>query len=185
MTPSVRRPSSAPSEGLRWFAVKVVSGREESVKEALERHVRIDALEEVIGRILIPVENVVELRKGRRVERTRKLFTGYLLCELACADRAFSLLREIPNAGGTAPMPLSEAEADRLLAGQLEDRTRVVLPEFDPGDRVRVLRGAFAQLEGEVDSVLPTGLIRVRMEILGRPVSLELEASEILQLSGK
>lgn len=190
MTPSVRRPSSVVS-GFQWFVVKVHSGREEVVKAALERRLRVEGLDAAICRILIPVEKVVELRKGRRVERTRKLFSGYLLCELALDDQLLALFREIPGISdfirsGSVPVPLSSAEADRLVAEQLEEKEHVLLPEFDPGDQVRILRGTFAQTEGEVAEVLPnTGQVRVRVTILGRPVLLDLEPFEILQLRGR
>jgi transcriptional antiterminator NusG len=176
---------------LQWYAVKVHKGREEAVKEVLERRVRLEALEVVVGRILIPVERVVEIRNGRRVERTRKLFPGYLLCELVLDDRVLALLREIPGVSdfvrsGSAPVPLSPTEAERFVAGPAEGKVNVILPDFDPGDRVRILRGAFAQMEGEVAEVLAdTGQIRVRVAILGRPVFLDLEASEILPLPGR
>src|SRR5262249_19404647 len=98
MAPSVRRPSCAQSPGsLQWYVVKVHSGREEAVKGVLERRVRLEALEEVVGRILIPVERVAEIRNGRRAERTRKLFSGYLLCELVLDDRVLAMFREIPG----------------------------------------------------------------------------------------
>jgi transcriptional antiterminator NusG len=192
MTPSVRRPSSAQSlGGFQWYVVKVHSGREEAVKEALQRRVQLEALEELVGRILIPVEKIAEIRNGRRAERTRKLFSGYLLCEIVLDDRVLALFREIPGVSdfvrsGSNPVPLRPAEAERLLAGQSDGKVHVILPDFDPGDRVRVLRGAFAQMEGEVAEVLAdTGQVRVRVAILGRPVLLDMEASEILQLAGR
>jgi transcriptional antiterminator NusG len=192
MTPSVRRPSSAQSPGgWQWYVVKVHSGREEAVKGVLERRVRLEALEEVVGRILIPVERVAEIHHGRRAERTRKLFSGYLLCELALDDRVLALFREIPGVSdfvrsGPTPVPLSPTEAERFLAGPSEGQVNVILPDFDPGDRVRILRGTFAQMEGEVAEVLAdTGQIRVRLAILGRPVFLDMEVSEILQLAGR
>jgi transcriptional antiterminator NusG len=187
MTPSVRRPSCAQSPGdFQWYAVKVHSGREEAVKDVLERRARLEALEEAVGRILIPVERVAEIRKGRRVERTRKLFSGYLLCELVLDDRVVALLREIAGVSGPTPLPLSPAEAERFVAGQLEGKVNVILPDFDPGDRIRVLHGTFAQMEGEVAEVLTdTGQVRVRLAILGRPVFLDMEASELLQLAGR
>jgi transcriptional antiterminator NusG len=191
MAPSVRRPSCAQSPGgWQWYVIKVHSGREEAVKEVLERRVRLEALEEAVGRILIPVERVAEIRNGRRAERTRKLFSGYLLCELVLDDRVLALFREIPGVsdfvrGGSTPLPLNPTEAERFVAGQSEGNVKVILPDFDPGDRVRVLRGTFAQMEGEVALVLAdTGQVRVRVEILGRPVFLDMEASEVLQLAG-
>jgi transcriptional antiterminator NusG len=192
MTPSVRRPSSAQSPGgLQWYVVKVHGGREEAVKDVLERRVRLEALEEVVGRILIPLERVAEIRNGHRAERTRKLFSGYLLCEIVLDDRVLALFRETPGVNdfvrsGATPVPLSSTEAARLVAGQSEGKVNIILPDFDPGDRVRVLRGTFAQMEGEVAEVLAdTGQIRVRLAILGRPVSLDMEASELLQLAGR
>ncbi len=191
MAPGVRRPPSAqPPGGLQWYVVKVHSGREEAVKEALERRARLEALEQEVGRVLIPVERVAEIRNGRRAERTRKLFPGYVLCELVLDDRVLSLFREIPGVsdfvrGGATPLPLSPVEAERFVAGQAEGEVNVILPDFDPGDRIRVLRGAFAQMEGEVAEVLAgTGQVRVRVEILGRPVLLDVEASDILPLTG-
>ena len=109
MAPSVRRPSCAQSPGgLQWYAVKVHSGREEAVKEVLERRARLEALEGAVGRNLIPVERVAEIRNGRRAERTRKLFPGYLLCEFVLDDWVRALLREIPGVSdfvrsGSAP----------------------------------------------------------------------------------
>jgi transcriptional antiterminator NusG len=106
-------------------------------------------------------------------------------------DRLLALFREIPGVSdfvgsGSTPVPLCPTEAERLVAGQSEEKVNVILPDFDPGDRVRVLRGAFAQMEGEVTEVLTdTGQVRVRVAILGRPVFLDMEATEILQLAGR
>jgi transcriptional antiterminator NusG len=176
---------------LQWYVVRVHSGREEAVKEALERRVRLEGLQEVISRLLIPVERVAEVRKGRRVERTRKLFSGYVLCEMIIDDRVLSLFREISGVSdfirsGSTPVPLSPAEAERLLAGQSGGKVNVILPDFNPGDRVRVLHGTFAQMEGEVTEVLADSCqVRVRLTILGRPVLFDLEASGVLQLANE
>jgi transcriptional antiterminator NusG len=190
MPPSVRRPSSVPSPSpLRWYAVQVQSGREDAVKRTLERRARGEGLEGAFGRVLTPVEKVAEVRNGRRVERTRKLFSGYLLCEVALDDGILALIRGTPGvidfARGTTPVPLSPSEAERLVAGQSEGKVSVILPGFDLGDRVRVLRGTFAGAEGEVAEVLrDSGRVRVRLTILGRPALLEVEASEVLRLGG-
>jgi transcriptional antiterminator NusG len=192
MNPSVRRPSSVPPSGsLQWYAVQVQSGREEAVKQALERRFRSEGLGESVGRVIIPLEKVVEVRNGRRVERTRKLFPGYLLCEVALDDQVLALVRETPGVidfvrSGAAPVPLSPAEAARLVDGQSDERVNVLLPEFDPGDRVRILRGAFAQMAGEVAEVMPkTGQVRVRLTILDRPVLLAVDTSEVLHVGDK
>jgi transcription antitermination factor NusG len=106
-------------------------------------------------------------------------------------DRVLALFREIPGVSdfvrsGSTPSTLSPTEAERFVAGHSERIVDVILTDFDPGDRIRVLRGTFAQMEGEVAEVLAkTGQIRVRLEILGRPVFLDMEVSEILQLTGR
>jgi transcriptional antiterminator NusG len=189
MSPSVRRPSSATG-GWQWYAVKVQKGREEAVEQALQQRAQVECLDGVVGRLLLPVEKVAEIRGGRRVERTRKLFPGYLLCELVLDDRVQALFREIPGVNdfirsGYVPVPLSPTEAERLVAGQSQSKVEVILPAFALGDSVRVLRGTFATMEGEVAEVrADTCRVRVRLTILGRPVLLDLEASEILQLAG-
>lgn len=192
MIPNVRRPLCAQLPGdLQWYVVKVRSGREKAVKEGLERRVRLEALEESVGRILIPVENVVDIRHGRRAERSRKLYSGYLLCELVLDDRVQALFREIHGVSdfvrsGGMPVPLSPNEATRLLASQLEGKENLILPDYYPGDRVRILRGAFAQMEAEVVEVLAdTGQVRVHVTILGRQVFLDLEVCDILELRGR
>jgi len=190
MSPGVRRPSSVPSPGpLQWYAVRVQSGREDAVKRALERRAHSEGLGEAFGRVLIPVEKVAAVRDGRRVERTRKLYSGYLLCEVALDDAALALIRGTPGVidfvpgGRPAPVPLSPAEAERLVAGQSVGKVSVLPPNLDPGDRVRILRGAFAEAEGEVAELLPgAGRVRVRLTILGRPALLEVEAAEVLRL---
>jgi transcriptional antiterminator NusG len=174
---------------VQWYVVKVHSGREEAIKDVLERRVRLEALEEVIGRILIPVDKVAEIRNGRKAEHTRKLFSGYLLCEIVLDDRVLALFREIPGVTDfvrsvSTPVSLSPTEAARIVAGQSEGKVNVILPDLDPGDRVRILRGTFTQMAGEVAEVLAdTGQIRVCLEILGRPVFLDMEATDLLQLA--
>jgi transcriptional antiterminator NusG len=192
MAPSVRRPSSAqPPDGFRWYAIKVHSGHEEVVKERLERCVRLESLGDLVGRFFIPVERVAEVRHGRRAEWTRKLFPGYLLCEVVLDERVLALFRATPGVTdfvgtGSAPVPLSPSEAEQFVAGLSEGLVKVILPNLDRGDRVRVLRGTFAQMEGEVADILAsTGQVRVRLAILGRPVLLDIESADVLHLAGR
>lgn len=111
------------------------------------------------------------------------------MCEAVLDEQVLALIRETPGVidfvrGGSAPVPLSPQEAERLVAGQEGDTVKIIPLAFDSGDRVRIIRGAFAQMEGEVASVLPnSGKFRVRLTILGRPATLDLEAFEILQIT--
>jgi transcription antitermination factor NusG len=101
-----------------------------------------------------------------------------------------TLFRETPGVtdfvrSGCVPLPLSPTEVLRLLSGQSDQPVKVLLPEFQPGDRVRILRGTFGQMDCEVAAVLPeTGEVRVRLTILGRPVFVVMATSEVLPLEG-
>lgn len=168
-----------------WYVVKVQSGREESIKEALERRVKIEGLEEFFGQVIVPVEKVTEMRGGKRVVRERKLYPGYLMVEVEYNDRILYLFRETSGVGDFVggglnhpPQPMPAHEVERMLGRQGEHVPGVthVKPKFDRGDRVKVKDGTFAGMEGEVKELLEAkGLVRVELTIFGRPVPVELE----------
>jgi transcriptional antiterminator NusG len=168
-----------------WYVVKVQSGREESIKEAIERRVKIEGLEEFFGQVIIPVERVTEMRNGKRVVRERKLYPGYLMVEVEYNDRILYLFRETSGVGDFvgggvhhAPPPMSEREVERMLGRQGEHVPGIAhpKPKYDRGDRVKVKDGTFAGMEGEVKDLLEAkGLVRVELTIFGRPVPVELE----------
>jgi transcriptional antiterminator NusG len=174
----------APSKK-RWYVVKVQSGREESIKESIERRVKIEGLEEFFGQVIIPVERVTEMRSGKRVVRERKLYPGYLMVEVEYNDRILYLFRETSGVGDFVggsvnhpPPPMSEREVERMLGRQGEHVPGIAhpKPKFDRGDRVKVKDGTFAGMEGEVKDLLEAkGLVRVELTIFGRPVPVELE----------
>jgi transcriptional antiterminator NusG len=168
-----------------WYVVKVQSGREESIKEAIERRVKIEGLEEYYGQIIIPVERVTEMRNGKRVVKERKLYPGYLMVEVEYNDRILYLFRETSGVGdfvgGTVnrpPSPMPPREVERMLGtqGQIQDKPIAAKPVFERGDRVKVRDGTFAGLEGEVKEILEAlSRVRVELTIFGRPVPVELE----------
>jgi transcriptional antiterminator NusG len=167
-----------------WYVVKVQSGREESIKEAIERRVKIEGLQENFGRVVIPVERVTEMRKGKRVIKTRKLFPGYLMVNVEFNDRILYLFRETSGVGdfvggglNKPPQPMSEREVEKLLRDEEEIISEVVpKSKFDRGDKVKVKDGTFAGMEGEVKEVLEVkGALKVELTIFGRPVPVELE----------
>jgi transcriptional antiterminator NusG len=179
----------------RWYAVKVQSGREESIKDAIERRVKIEGLEEYFGQILIPVERVQEIKSGKRVVKERKKFPGYLMAEVEYNDRILYLFRETSGVGdfvgGDArgnrpPPPLPQREIDRMLGGPPGKDEGKAIPEkpaFEKGDRVKVKDGIFAGMEGEVKDILEAkGQVRVELTIFGRPTSVELEYWQVEQL---
>ena len=128
--PPVDHPAEngAPKPGnKRWYVVKVQSGREESIKESIERRVKIEGLEDFFGQIIIPVERVVEMRGGKRVTRERKLYPGYLMVEVEYNDRILYLFRETAGVGdfvggslSHAPPPMADHEVERMLGRQGE-----------------------------------------------------------------
>jgi transcriptional antiterminator NusG len=181
----------APVSAKQWYVVKVQSGREESIKEAIERRVRIEGLQEYVGRIVIPIEKVTEMRKGKKYTRKRKLYPGYLMCEVEFNDDVLYLFRETSGVGDfvggsvnrpPAPMPAKEVEAmlqkmEEVETGK-EGGGRVIKakPKFDRGDHVRVKDGTFAGMEGEVKELIEDkGLVKIELTIFGRPVPVELE----------
>jgi transcription termination/antitermination protein NusG len=191
-TPTPEPPGEAPPAGptaeaanKHWYVVKVQSGREESIKEAIERRVKIEGLEEFFGQIIIPVEKVTEMRNGKRVVRERKLYPGYLMVEVEYNDRILYLFRETSGVGdfvggsiNRAPPPMPDREVERMLGRQGEQVPGIqhAKPKFDRGDRVKVKDGTFAGMEGEVKELLEAkGLVRVELTIFGRPVPVELE----------
>jgi transcription termination/antitermination protein NusG len=191
---------AAPVGGKRWYVVKVQSGREESIKNALERRVKIDSLEEHVGRILIPTEKVTELRNGKRVIKKRKKFPGYLMCEVEFNDKILYLFRETSGVGDFVggslhkpPAPMNDREVERMLLDE-DDGTkpkgpegektgtkpRVIIP-YAVNDRVKVRDGTFKDMEGEVKEITePTDpkenpKVKVVLTIWGRPVDVEVE----------
>ncbi len=189
-------PPAPPPSNKHWYVVKVQSGREESIKEAIERRVKIEGLEEYYGQIVIPVERVTEMRNGKRVQKERKLYPGYLMVEVEYNDRILYLFRETSGVGdfvggsvNRAPPPMSEREIERMLHGQQkggekaeEGKVVYTKPRFGIGDRVKVTDGTFAGMEGEVKELHEQkGSVSVELTIFGRPVQVEFEYWQVEQ----
>ena len=185
-------PAAAPSRrpplpsNKHWYVVKVQSGREESIKEAIERRVKIEGLEEYFGQIIIPIEKVTEMRNGKRVV-TRAQALSRLLDGRGGVQRPHPLpvprdfrrrrfRRRQPST--TPPPPMSDHEVEQMLGrqGELSRQAGPRQAEVRQGDRVKVKDGTFAGMEGEVKEMLEAkGMVRVELTIFGRPVPVELE----------
>ena len=195
--PVAPAPTLAPQGSKHWYVVKVQSGREESIKGALERRIKIESLEEYIGRLLIPTEKVTEMVRGKRVTKKKKKFPGYLMVEVEFNDKILYLFRETSGVGdfvgGTLarlPAPMTPREVERMLADEGDDLSdkksgsadapKIVI-KFQKGDRVKVQSGTFAGMEGEVKEIIqpadPKEAPRVRVEVViwNRPVPVEVE----------
>jgi transcriptional antiterminator NusG len=171
---------SDPASPKKWYVIKVQSGREESIKGAIERKVKIEGLEEYFGQVIIPVERVTEVKKTketkngekvtkeRRVVKEKKKFPGYLMAEVEFNDKVLYLFRETGGVGdfvgaapGKPPVPMSDREVAVMLGSQLPadvvgkiplSKTKIKL-DFEKGDKVRIREGAFANMEGEVKEI--------------------------------
>ncbi len=195
--PAVEPETPPPPSNKHWYVVKVQSGREESIKEAIERRVKIEGLEEYYAQIVIPVERVTEMRGGKRVQKERKLYPGYLMVEVEYNDRILYLFRETSGVGDFVggsvhrpPPPMSDREIERMLHGQQkggeakteEGKVVYTKPRFGPGDRVKVTDGTFAGMEGEVKELHEQkGSVSVELTIFGRPVQVEFEYWQVEQ----
>jgi transcriptional antiterminator NusG len=199
--PPVDEPPAQPSENKkRWYVVKVQSGREDTIKEAIERRVHKEGLEEFYGQIVIPVEKVTEVKtdkNGKRVTRTkeRKLYPGYLMCEVEYNDRILYLFRETSGVGDFVgaqpgnldrpPTPMTDREVQKMLGpqGEKEQPTPTKPRDLDMGDRVRVVDGIFNGMEGTVKQILESvGRVQVEVTIFGRPTAVDLEYYQVERL---
>jgi transcriptional antiterminator NusG len=168
-----------------WYIVKVASGREESIKEAIERKVKIEGLQDSFGQIVIPVEKRTELIKGKRVIKETKLMPGYLLAQVEFNERILYLFRETSGVGdfvgggpNKPPLPMPQHEVERWVVREPVHGATTEVPKskFSPGDRVKVRDGTFAGMEGVVKEILEQkGALVVELTIFGRPVPVELE----------
>jgi transcription termination/antitermination protein NusG len=169
-----------------WFILKVQVNREDSIREALIRRIKIEGLEGYFGEIIVPTEDVAEYSKsGKRRIVKRKLYPGYLLVNMAITDDTWFLVRETPGVGdftGSAgkPTPMDVHEVERILRlGAHEDegggQIKTAIP-FRTGDRVRVKEGNFQNFEGDVESIdEANGRITVVITIFNRSTPVELE----------
>ena len=168
---------------LKWYVVRVQSNKEETVKENIEKRVKMAGMEDRITRVLVPCEQVSEIRSGHRRIFERKSYPGYVMVEMEMAEDTWFLVRETPGVGdfvgaGNNPIPMSQHEVDRMLgqAQQSEEAAPKLLINFDESDTVRITTGAFENFEGVVEEVdREKGRVKVAVTIFGRNTLVELE----------
>jgi transcriptional antiterminator NusG len=172
---------------LQWYVVHAYSNYEHKVKESLKERVKRYGLEEKFGEILVPTEEVVEMREGQRRKSERKFFPGYVLVQMEMDDETWHLVKEVPKVlgfiGGSSdrPAPISEKEAmailNRVQEGVDKPRPKVL---FEPGEVVRVTDGPFNDFSGVVEQVnYDKNKVRVAVQILGRSTPVELDFGQV------
>jgi len=170
----------------RWYIVHVYSGFEKRVAAAIEEKVESMNMGDQIEEVFVPVEEVVELRRGRKVNAERKFFPGYVLVKTDMTEDAYHLIKNVPKVTGFLgasghPTPISDAEADRVLR-QVREGIERPKPSiaFDIGEQVRVCDGPFTSFSGMVEDVdEERSRLKVSVSIFGRATPVELEYSQV------
>jgi transcriptional antiterminator NusG len=170
----------------RWYIVHAYSNFEKKVADAIRERATAAGLDESFEEIVVPMEEVVEVRRGRKVSTERKFFPGYVLVKMDMNDRAFLLIKNTPKVTGflgadNKPQPISETEAQRILNQVKEgvDRPKPSI-SFEIGEQVRVADGPFASFNGHVEEVdEERARLKVAVSIFGRATPVELEYGQV------
>ena len=171
----------------RWYVVHAYSGFEHQVQRALGTRIARAGMEERFGQVLVPTEEVVEMRGGQKRKSERKFFPGYVLVKCDLTDEVYHLIKNTPKVTGflgadkSKPVPISEDEAKRILYQVKEgvERPKPMI-SFEVGEKVRVADGPFASFEGQVEEVdEERSRIKVGVLIFGRPTPVELEFGQV------
>lgn len=175
---------------MAWYVVHTYSGFENKAKQALEERIKLFDLAPKFGRVLVPTEEVVEVKNGQKRTTTRKFFPGYILVEMEMDNQSWHVVKETPKVTGFVgatrnPPPIPEQEVRRVM-GQLEgeeQRPKLALT-FERGEEVRVVEGPLAPVVGKVEEVnVARARVRVTVTIFGRPTSVELDFSQVEKVS--
>jgi len=171
----------------RWYVVHAYSGFEKSVQRALVERIVRDGMQDLFGQVLVPVEEVVEMKNGQKSITERKFFPGYVLVEMEMNDDTWHLIKSTPKVtgfvGGTAnkPTPISEKEVEKIMQ-QMKDGVDKPRPKvlFEVGEMVRVKEGPFTDFNGSVEDVnYEKSKIRVSVTIFGRATPVELDFGQV------
>ena len=171
----------------RWYVLHVYSGFENKVAEVIKEKARKQGLEDHVEEILVPMEEVVEVKRGQRKNTERKFFPGYVLAKLDLDDDVWHLIKDTPKvsgflgAGGNKPVPISDSEAQRILQ-QVQEGIERPRPSvtYDIGEEVKVTDGPFASFNGTVEEIdEEKGTLKVAVAIFGRSTPVELEYGQV------
>ena len=174
----------------RWYVVHAYSGFEKNVQKTLLERIAREEMGEYFGQILVPVEEVVDIKNGRKTISERKFFPGYVLVEMDLTDESWHLVKSTPRVtgflGGTGnrPLPISQREVDAILQ-QVQSGVEKPKPKvlFEVGQKVRVSEGPFADFNGVVDEVnYERNKLRVSVQIFGRETPVELDFVQVEKL---
>lgn len=170
----------------QWYIIHAYSGYEKRVAEAVKEQAIVQGLDKLVDDVIVPTEEVIEVRRGQKVTSERKFFPGYVLAKMVMTDDTYHLVKNTPKVTGFLgpqgkPSPISEAEANRILH-QVEEgveRPRSMI-SFEIGEEVRVIEGPFTSFNGSVEDVdEEKERLKVSVSIFGRATPVELEFSQV------
>lgn len=174
----------------QWFVLRVASNREDQVRDALERKVKIENIGDIVGRILVPTERVKRVKGGQQKMAEHKLYPGYVFVEMdlngdgTIQERAYYVFKDTQGVGDfignrNKPLPMAPADVDKMLEAAEKSDTGAatgVKVEFNKNDAVKIKEGPFENFDGVVEEIFPDkGVVRVIVTIFGRATPLELE----------
>ena len=179
--------SFAPTAGKRWYVVHAYSGMEKAVERNLRERIDRSEMKEKFGRILVPMEEVVELKNGKKSVSERRFFPGYVLVEMEMGDDSWHLVKHTSKVTGfvggakTRPSPISEAEVMKIVS-QMQEGVEKPRPKvlWEVGEMVRIKEGPFTDFDGSVEDVnYDKSKVRVAVTIFGRATPVELDFAQV------
>ena len=171
---------------MKWYVIHTYSGHENKVKENILKMVKTSMIKNQFGRLIVPTEEVAEMKKGKKMITTRKFFPSYILIEMYMSEDSWHLVNGIPGVTsfvgtGTKPQPLSEPEVERIL-GRMDKDRGTIAPEipFTLGEHIRIKDGPFSDFTGIIDEInTEKGKLRVLVSIFGRETPVELDFLQV------
>jgi transcriptional antiterminator NusG len=170
----------------RWYVVHTYSGHENKVRENIQKMIKQSSIFDHFGQIIVPTEEVAEMKKGKKTVSTKKFFPSYILVEMHLTDESWHLVNDMPGVTGfvggqSGPTPLSRAEVERIL-GRMDKEKETIIPEipFTLGEHIRIKDGPFSDFTGVIDEInADRGKLKVLVSIFGRETPVELDFLQV------
>ena len=178
------------SDGKNWYILQAYSGREFRVVDSIKEYIRNEKVDDKFGEIIVPTEEIVEMRRGKRRKTDRKIFPGYIFIQMEMTDDTWQLIRHVPGVvnfvgeSGKKPVPMTEKEINKVLK-EIEESENAPKPKviFEPGEMIRVVDGPFNDFNGAVEEVnYEKNRLKVSVLVFGRSTPVELDFTQVQKM---